>query len=355
MAILCSDSIGVTEKNLWFVSHEGFFTKVNIQNGDTEVIELEPSAFKDFGNVIDSVLSVSGKLYFVNQHGTKLLQYDMQEDKCKVFDIPVSFKMINWGCFSSFVKYDKQIYMISKDLTMVLKFDTGLEEFSVDEKLIKSFSKYIQKGYLEDGVFSIVHDTKVYFVHKTICTLIVWDMKNNTVDGYNYEDIEGICIHADMDEEGIVLLTGIGNIYMIDIVSGKVMRTAKLPTKGEHEYGRIVSGNKYWFVFPALGHSIYRIDKKTGRFNQVTDVPIEYVRVYSAPKDWGKYYGLQKYGNVVWLANRMYNLSICVDVFNDVIKWNKAAHISRENMIKQAVMSNSKLREGNITLREFIK
>lgn len=45
MAILFSDSIGITEKYIWFVSHDGIFLKVNKLTGKLEIIHTDIQEF----------------------------------------------------------------------------------------------------------------------------------------------------------------------------------------------------------------------------------------------------------------------------------------------------------------------
>ena len=59
MAILFSDSIGITEKYIWFVSHDGIFLKVNKLTGKLEIIHTDIQEFVDFGNSVDNILNIN--------------------------------------------------------------------------------------------------------------------------------------------------------------------------------------------------------------------------------------------------------------------------------------------------------
>lgn len=109
MAILFSDSIGITEKYIWFVSHDGIFLKVNKLTGKLEIIHTDIQEFVDFGNRVDNILNINNKLYIVNQIGSKMLQYDIEENSFKPISIPIQFDVVNWGCFSLFEKLGDNI------------------------------------------------------------------------------------------------------------------------------------------------------------------------------------------------------------------------------------------------------
>lgn len=355
MAILFSDSIGITEKYIWFVSHDGIFSKVNKVTGKLEIIHTDIQEFVDFGNSVDNILNINNKLYIVNQIGSKMLQYDIEENSFKPISIPIQFDVVNWGCFSLFEKLGDNICLLARDLSIALLYDVKQQSFSRDTKLEEMMR---QQGIIESGKQNfevVVYENILYFIGKCTGKILLWDwQKKVLVDSFLCKEEDEWC-SACIDKDYILLLSVNGTVYIYDKLSFKLVNIMNIGNKIRFSYKGIIAAQDKYFVLPSLENDIFVIDKKGSNLVHKLDVPSDFRKYCNLPDFWSKFHGIAQYKNEIWAANRMYNYYLCIDVMKDRVNWLKIKEIALKDILDYLVVSKRELHEQINSLESFCK
>lgn len=355
MAILFSDSVGITEKYIWFVSHDGIFSKVNKLTGKLEIIHTDVQEFVDFGNTIDNILAINNKLYIVNQIGSKMLQYDIKENSFKPISIPMQFDVVNWGCFSLFEKLGGNVFLLARDLSIALLYDVKQQSFSRDAKLEEMMK---QQGIIESGKQNfevVVYENILYFIGKYTGKILLWDwQKKVLVDSFLCKE-EDEWRSACIDKDYILLLSVNGAVYIFDKSSFKLVNIVNISDKVRFSYKGIIAARNKYFVLPSSENDIFVIDKKDSNLFHKLDVPSDFRKSCYPPDSWSKFHGITKYKNEIWAANRMYNYYLCIDVMKDRVNWLKIQEIALKDILDYLVVSKRELHEQINSLESFCK
>lgn len=355
MAILFSDSVGITEKYIWFVSHDGIFSKVNKLTGKLEIIHTDIQEFVDFGNTIDNILAINNKLYIVNQIGSKMLQYDIEENSFKPISIPIQFDVVNWGCFSLFEKLGDNICLLARDLSIALLYDVKQQSFSRDAKLEEMMK---QQGIIESGKQDfevVVYENILYFIGKCTGKILLWDwQKKVLVDSFLCKEEDEWC-YACIDKDYILLLSVNGAIYIFDKSSFKLINIVNIGNKTRFSYKGIIAARDKYFVLPSLENDIFVIDKKDSNLVHKLDVPSDFRKSCYPPDSWSKFHGITKYKNEIWAANRMYNYYLCIDVMKDRVNWLKIQEIALKDIFDYLVINKKNVHEHFVLLNDFLE
>lgn len=355
MAILFSDSVGITEKYIWFVSHDGIFSKVNKLTGKLEIIHTDIQEFVDFGNTIDNILAINNKLYIVNQIGSKMLQYDIEENSFKPISIPMQFDVVNWGCFSLFEKLGGNVFLLARDLSIALLYDVKQQIFSRDAKLEEMMK---QQGIIESGKQNfevVVYENILYFIGKYTGKILLWDwQKKVLVDSFLCKEEDEWC-SACIDKDYILLLSVNGVVYIFDKSSFKLVNIVNIGNKIRFSYKGIIAARNKYFVLPSSENDIFVIDKKDSNLFHKLDVPSDFRKSCYPPDSWSKFHGITKYKNEIWAANRMYNYYLCIDVMKDRVNWLKIQEIALKDILDYLVINKRNVHEHFVLLNEFLE
>ena len=355
MAILFSDSVGITEKYIWFVSHDGIFSKVNKLTGKLEIIHTDIQEFVDFGNTIDNILAINNKLYIVNQIGSKMLQYDIKENSFKPISIPMQFDVVNWGCFSLFEKLGGNVFLLARDLSIALLYDVKQQSFSRDAKLEEMMK---QQGIIESGKQNfevVVYENILYFIGKYTGKILLWDwQKKVLVDSFLFKE-EDEWRSACIDKDYILLLSVNGAVYIFDKSSFKLVNIVNIGNKIRFSYKGIIATRNKYFVLPSSENDIFVIDKKDSNLFHKLDVPSDFRKSCYPPDSWSKFHGITKYKNEIWAANRMYNYYLCIDVMKDRVNWLKIQEIALKDILDYLVINKRNVHEHFVLLNEFLE
>lgn len=355
MAILFSDSVGITDKYIWFVSHDGIFSKVNKLTGELEIIHTDIQEFVDFGNSVDNILNINNRLYIVNQIGSKMLQYDIEENSFKPISIPIQFDVVNWGCFSLFEKLGDNICLLARDLSIALLYDVKQQSFSRDTKLEEMMR---QQGIIESGKQNfevVVYENILYFIGKCTGKILLWDwQKKVLVDSFLCKEEDEWC-SACIDKDYILLLSVNGVVYIFDKSSFKLVNIVNIGNKIRFSYKGIIETRNKYFVLPSLENDIFVIDKKDSNLVHKLDVPSDFRKSCYPPDSWSKFHGITKYKNEIWAANRMYNYYLCIDVMKDRVNWLKIQEIALKDILDYLVINKRELHEQLNSLESFCK
>lgn len=117
------------DHKIWFVSVEGYLMYFDTITYQSEIVVPKNLSGLHFGSVVDNMLSVDNEIYFVEQDGSKLYEYNRRTNDYVYYLIPDT-EYINWGCFSGIYLFDRTIYLFTRTSDVIHCFDIINKKFT---------------------------------------------------------------------------------------------------------------------------------------------------------------------------------------------------------------------------------
>ena len=321
----------INEK-LWFVTVDGYLMNYDLKRCVHEMVYPINLAQLKLNQITDKMIYHNNCIYFVEQDGTALYEYQIDINKCVKYGLS-GLEIIDWTCFSGVYIIDGIIYLFTKKGDKVLCFDTANKTFSnldvhSDEVLNCSVS---------------IADT-IYFAGSK--AIYEFDLKEKNFNKI-YSNDNGIkWINSFADD--IYILTQDEEIYLYNTVNGKISLVYKENDTTQH-YNRFIITQNKMFVFPLFSGNIISVNKNDGSVERIAE-PSDAVYQES---EWSRYYGYCEDENDIWMANRLCNYTVSISKIDENVSWIKMPMITIEEQ-KPYLKLRQVLSEKDMSLKEYI-
>lgn len=319
------------EDKLWFITIDGYFMNYDLKLDKVKVIAPENLKELYFGQIVDKMFFYKGCIYFVEQDGSLLYEYDIKENYCYYYKLP-KIEMVNWESFAGIYRIDDSIYFFGKKSNVIYDFNVvnkRINQFKIDSDIL-----------LKNSV--IIGDN-IYFAGDK--EVIIFNLKEKKYISRYMVDVSIRYIFAYKNE--IYLLSEQNDLYLYDTelkIKSVVYKKNKMQT-----IGRIVITENYMFVFPLTTGYILTINKKDGNIEKIVE-PLD--MIYNDIK-WAKYYGNCEDKDTIWMANRMSNYTVFINKHDESIHFKKIIN----NSVKEKIPYLRKkpvLNQDDMSLDEFL-
>ncbi|MCI8312142.1 MAG: hypothetical protein HFI12_08040 [Lachnospiraceae bacterium] len=286
-----------------------------------------------FNQVIDDMIFIDNNLYFVEQDGSKLYEYNILTNYCNYYLIP-NTKYLDWGCFSGVYLFGQIIYLFTRTAEFIHCFDTINKEFTS-----------IVTGKMAIVMNSFRSGNKIYlYGEKIIC----FDIENNFLAVTYYFDKEKIYWMNQYKSTIFFLTRNQIGIWDKDSNSKKSLY---IETNLAEKFFLCLLTEDKVFMLPNQSKDILILDRKTG----VSMYSIFPKDLYYIEKGWGKYYGYTEETQYIWCANRVSNYLLCIDKGNEDIKWIKIKPPAlRDEIPYLKLVDKNFFYESEIDIEEFL-
>lgn len=325
---------------IWFMSIEGYLMNLDCLTYETKIIVPSNLAELQFEQVVDDMVIINNKLYFVEQNGAWLYEYDLEENNCNCYVIP-STDYIAWGCFAGVYLFRQFIYLFARTIGTIFRFNTIDKEFEI-------------LGAEKKGIVirSCCIENKVYLYGKKI---VCFDMMSGRFDQ-----------EYSIEEDNIIYLTKCeGKFYYVmkdrlsiwdPVTNNKInLYEEKEENCDTEKFGLFFLTEQKIFILPSESRNVLILDRNSGGL--MRDIPpndLVYIE-----KGWSKYWGYTEDDRCIWCANRVCNYILCIDKKLEEIQWIKLKlPESREEVpyLKQKMrLANGRIYyEGMMSLEQYI-
>lgn len=323
------------DNKIWFISVDGYLMNFDIIKYQSEIIAPYNLSDLKFKQVIDNLVSINDKIYFVEQDGSKLYEYDLITNYCNYYLIPKT-EFINWGCFSGIYLLEENIYLFARVAGTVFCFNTNNKKFTCIRKEI-STQVIVTNSYRIKNKFYL-------YGEKIVC----FNTDDNSFTEsccFGQKDVYWISIYQDT----ILFLTR----NRIDSF-GHNGKTKKIIYEEEGLSDKIImffaTKNKI-FMLPNQSKDILVLDKGTNGLLYTTS-PAD---LYYVENGWAKYWGYTESDRYVWCANRVSNYVVCLDKENEEIKWIKVKKPDLREEIPYLELSQKQFfNENKVSIEQFL-
>lgn len=318
---------------IWFVSVEGYLMNFDIHTYQSKIVAPHNLPELRFKQVIDDMVSANSQIYFVEQDGSKLYEYNWVTNECAYYLIPDT-QYINYGCFSGIYLLGQTIYLFTRTMGVIHCFDIIRKKFtSIAEK----------KKDLVMNSFRI--QNKVFLYGKKV---ICFDMDRNS---FGEESCfgEGDILWMEPYRNVILFLTKDRmGIWSRDGQSKEILyEEDKLAEK----YLAFVTTVNKIFLLSNQSKNILILNPETGE----TSYAVLPKDLYYIEKGWSKYWGYTEDDRYIWCANRVSNYVLSIDKEKEEIRWIKL----RKPDVKAEIpylklLDKSVFDEKEMTLEQFL-
>lgn len=318
---------------IWFLSVEGYLMNLDCTTFESKIVFPFNMQQWYFKQVINDMIALNNKIYFVEQEGSRIYEYDIQSNYCNFYSIS-NVMPVNGACFSGIHLYCDEIYLFSRLSDTVFCFHTINKTFRSIVGNLKIITTH-----------SIRVENKVYlYGEKIVC----FDMVRNQFL-YDCNPGEDYIFWMQEFQNQLYILTK-NKISIWDEMSNE----SKIVYDMNGDIGELgiffITRNKI-FLLLNLIKDILVIDRQSGTIsNDVPPADLFYIE-----KGWSKYWGYTQNEKYIWVANRSSNQIICIDKKTETIKWNKLKNPKeREKIPYINLIENMLLDEKEFSIEEYI-
>lgn len=321
------------QKKLWFITTHGFFMNYDIREDRYSVIVPKNIDNIHFNQVIDNMYEGNGNIYFVEQKGDVLYEYNIEDNYVFSYNLP-KMNMVNWECFAGIYNYCDKLYFFSKNTNLVCVFD--MKEKQVN-KINYEINNEIRNSVIKENIVYLIGNKSIFS----------YDLLNN-----QYKKTVGIdtnIVKVCNYNNQIYVADESNNIYELDVRRFRLNKFFTIQDN-KQSIGIMVVGNSKIFIFPSTEGRILSIDKNSKEIckeNQPDDL------LYNIP-EWSKYYHCCEDADNIWLSNRQSNYLVFVDRKDDMLQWKKVKDAEELDLMPY-LRKESVIREEDMSLRNFIK
>lgn len=318
---------------IWFVSVEGYLMNFDTITYQSEIVVPNNLPELCFKQIVDNMVSVNNQIYFVEQDGSKLYEYNQITNDCAYYLIPDS-KYINYGCFSGIYLFDQIIYLFTRTIGVIHCFDTVSKKFtSIKENekdtVMNSFRMH-NKVYLYNEKVTCF-DMENHSFSKEICFGegdIFWMSPYQNAILFLTKERMGIWNPNDQSKRSLYEEEGLAEKFLVFLTTE----------------------NKS-FLLSNQSKDILILDLRTGDSTYAI-LPKD---LYYIEKGWSKYWRYTEDERYIWCANRVSNYVLSIDKWNEEIRWIKLKKTNLKDEIPYLELLDKQFFwENEMILKQFL-
>ena len=296
----------------------------------------------DISFVPDGMLAVKDKkdIYVLEMNGNRLMQYSLDEKKCKYFEIKCNRR--KWDNFAMISKYKKDVYIFPRYLREIVKVD-------IESGLVKK-----ESCLKIDVQCSCQIKNVIWLFPEKGNSVIVHNMEDDTWREYKLPVEIDNCVHVIFYNRKFYILGSEGRILLWDMIDGSMEELcdcSKIEETPEN-YSRIAVTSRTIFLLPSLGRDIFKIDIPTKNIERYEAYPKGFQ--YCEVEHCSKYYGYCESERFYFFAMRSANHILSIDKYNGQEKWIKCqSPLAEKYMIAYAKYKGMTFYESEIDRSEL--
>lgn len=308
---------------LWFITDSEYFMNIDTSTGKFSFVNEFKSII--YQQVTDSMIADEDYIYWVEQDGKRLFEYNIRNDECEIYLMP-EVPMIKWSCFAAVCIRNHKIYFFAKYTNKLIVFNTKNKEFREKDELynhIQNLDQNNQMPLIE--CFSQDKD-EMYLFLPGGNKIVKYNLDNENTEEIELTESLGKVQCAVWKHNIFYILNVDGEIRLFDRNFIK-LKEIKCDTISNNSYGRIVLTDTKLFVLPALADKIQIVDLNHFKVETLDDYPDDFKY---ENKEWWKYIGYTENNQYIWIANRMSNYILRINKDTEQIEWWKVQAPSLE-------------------------
>lgn len=308
----------LNKNKVWFVSTEGYFMNIDVDTKKSSYINLENLNGWINHPVIDNMFADKSSIYWVDQYGTYIHEYNTEQNKYYEYPLP-TVEMIECQCFAGIYLYNEKLFIFPRNGLTRIEFDLQEKKYAVypwnysDEDF-----KINRKGKMQLWC-SVQCNNWVYLFERNRNKAIRMNFKDLNYESidipYELSDIEYIVFSNDI----FYILSMNKDLYAWDGTLDGIERIYHCSDR-ELSFSRIAVTDHKIFLLPALSGKILIIDLQSYEVKEHDQYPkdLEYHE-----SGWSKYWGYTEDKQYIWFANRTANYVLRINKYTEIIEWIK--------------------------------
>ena len=306
------------DSKLWFVSVEGYFMNIDINTKEAKYVELERIKGWTRHSVIDNMFENSKSIYWVDQQGNHLHEFNIELNKYNCYDFP-NVDMIDWECFAGIYLNQGKLLFFPRNASYLIEFDILKKKYVLFPELAKVL-KAVSNGK-EDSVLwcSVRYNNWIYLFQKMGTKVIRFNLNNYQYDTIEFSDrlfdLNQVILYNNI----FYILTSSGDVYSWDDKTEKCEQVF-VSNNDKLSFSRIFVTEHNLFLLPALSSKILIVDLDTYADRELADYPND---LRFRDIDWGKYFGFYEDRQYAWFANVKANYMLRINKITENIEWIK--------------------------------
>ena len=233
------------------------YYRLNISTGQAEFLGL--FSYADFWDdkLFNQILVYQKYVFYIPWFSDYLVRLDTETLDTKYWMLPKRI-VSEIAKFRVAKIYEKKIFMfphVGKDICI---FDIENETFKCDRKWMDNFPENMKKDYFLSG---FQKGNMLYLAHVSGNFMMRYNLKNYQQIIFSFPEHEkGIVDIAQCDKKELLILTGVGNVWMYDLESKKKECIYVYNGKVEYPYVHIIPLEKSLYLIPANENSIKKVN-----------------------------------------------------------------------------------------------
>lgn len=320
------------EKKLYYVTHEEHaIKKLDLETGQAEYMDNLYGYHPMEWAGVDRLFFHGEKLYLLEQNGKRMLQYSLQENTGKCFELGncLNIRGNNWAAS---IVYRDTVFIVSSFANELVKVNLISNE--IEKEQLELETDYILE---REKVHYINHGKEVEILHRLYsCSckvgtdmwlfterrqiVLKYDLLTGKTIKYFLPEIIKGCVHAVWKNGIFYILSLEGNVYSWDFWNNETRilydSEGKCPYPFFAEF--VITDKKIWMI-PCWAEDIYIVDLESGEKSIYSTYPEDFL--YSEDPYRSHYYGYCEDEENYYFAMHSANYMLVIEKKSNNGKW----------------------------------
>ena len=350
----------VRGNKLYFISEaELVLMRMDISSGEIEYID-NPYIVNSTGNfrvrwkLADRMLSYNKNIYILECDGTRMIEYHVEKNTCRYFDINCSVYVCS--NYAGFTIYKDKAYIFPSFLNELVVVDLISGEVEREEKICKDIS-YIPdlKKAIPHKLFSCgcrIENSEWVFMEQNN-EVIEYDLEKRYIQNHKIPKVIHGCVHAEWKDNIFYILDLEGKLYTWNVENHDVEDWLLDTGRPYPNYREMVVTKKKIWILPEIGEDILLIEKETRKSEKYYKYPSDFR--YAAPENYSKYYVHCEDKENYYFSMHSGNYLFCVEKESGKERWIKPYFTKIKKVIDYYKKNSMFISEGVYTLSNYMK
>lgn len=331
------------DDKLWFITVEGYFMNIDIHSMRASFVYVDQQI--KLNTVTDKMLAVGKSIYWIEQGGGRMIEYDICAEKCAVFNLP-KVEMVDWECFAAIAVWEKNIYIVPKCVDKLIIFDTETKQIVERESRFGTLLAPIQTKCLFD--FSIQDGSDLYLFCSGKNKILKYNLSGDDIETIIYSFEMGKVKSAVKEKNEMYIMTDNCEIFHVD-AHFALKEKIQYEEVYEKSYMILLMAGTSFYILPSLEKDIFWGQQMGSSVNKYMDYPDDF---RYTDMGWSKYYRFTEGGGYIWLPNRSSNYLARMNQCTGALEWIHVNAPSVEEEYKYCLYSDKKVfHENNSDLK----
>lgn len=307
----------LSENRLWYISNQGYLMYMDMITGKASYARIKNNEKWIKHPVSDPMYAVEGCVYWIDQFGRAVHEYNIQLEEYYLYELPVSERLDT--CYAGVFMYAGKMYMFPKKTRQLILFDLYNKEVTVQDDLFNDFLAQESRLNKLPLYYAVQCENLIYIFLADMETVWEVNLRNYIHRTLRLPQKITNISHSFFINNKMYILDSNGNVYVWNIERNELCGIYECPQR-ELSFSRMIATKHKMFMLPAISEKILIMDLRDKIALETDSYPDD---LKYRESNWNKYWGYTEDEQYVWFATRISNYMLVINKEKEKIEWKK--------------------------------